>query len=88
MGLTNWKVSVRVYNRVNKDFLNKYLMIPFSDDGNWGEWSAWSACTRSCGIGVRMRVRSCDNPSPSKDGKDCMGQNTQTVNCKSGDCCK
>ncbi|XP_074627228.1 uncharacterized protein LOC141885237 isoform X4 [Acropora palmata] len=56
-------------------------------DGNWGEWSSWSACTKSCGFGVRMRVRSCDSPSPSGDGRDCVGENTQTVNCKAGDCC-
>ncbi|XP_068700145.1 uncharacterized protein [Montipora foliosa] len=57
------------------------------NDGNWGEWSSWSACTKSCGFGVRMRVRSCDSPSPSRDGRDCVGENTQTVNCKAGDCC-
>jgi len=56
-------------------------------DGNWGEWSSWSACTKSCGVGVRMRVRSCDNPPPSKEGRDCVGHNTQKVDCKSGDCC-
>ena len=57
-------------------------------DGNWGEWSSWTACTKSCGVGVRMRVRSCDNPTPSKDGRDCIGQNTQTIDCKAGECCK
>ena len=35
-----------------------------------------------------MRVRSCDNPPPSKEGRDCVGHNTQKVDCKSGDCCK
>ena len=64
------------------------FLLHVSDDGNWGEWSAWSACTKSCGFGVRMRVRSCDNPAPSENGRDCKGENTQTVNCKSGDCCK
>ncbi|KAL9971012.1 hypothetical protein ACROYT_G023488 [Oculina patagonica] len=56
-------------------------------NGNWGEWSSWSACTKSCGVGVRMRVRSCDNPPPSKEGRDCLGHNTQKVSCKSGECC-
>lgn len=64
------------------------IFVSFLVDGNWGEWSSWSACTKSCGVGVRMRVRSCDNPPPSKEGRDCVGHNTQKVDCKSGDCCK
>ncbi|CAB4001536.1 A disintegrin and metallo ase with thrombospondin motifs 6 [Paramuricea clavata] len=42
-------------------------------DGNWGEWSDYTPCTRSCGGGVRHRIRKCNNPSPSNGGMKCAG---------------
>ena len=32
-------------------------------DGQWGAFGPFSACTRSCGIGVRYRERQCNNPT-------------------------
>ena len=32
-------------------------------DGQWGGFGPSSACTRSCGIGVRYRERQCNNPT-------------------------
>lgn len=46
---------------------------PAAIHGNWGTWSPWSSCTRSCGAGVAVAVRHCDNPSPANGGRYCTG---------------
>ncbi|XP_013413726.1 A disintegrin and metalloproteinase with thrombospondin motifs 18-like [Lingula anatina] len=43
-------------------------------DGGWSAWDAqWSACSRSCGGGVRMKRRYCNNPKPGPGGQNCIG---------------
>ncbi|XP_078359400.1 coadhesin-like [Oculina patagonica] len=40
--------------------------------GGWGEWSRhWSACSLTCGLGVRTRERKCDSPKPQYGGRPC-----------------
>ncbi|XP_052815823.1 A disintegrin and metalloproteinase with thrombospondin motifs 16-like [Mya arenaria] len=41
--------------------------------GWWTEWGSWSACTRSCGGGIKTRTRECNNPRPQYGGKTCTG---------------
>lgn len=50
-----------------------------------GGWSPWGACSNSCGSGVQ--TRSCNNPTPWKNGNTCTGPSSQTCNETSG-CCK
>lgn len=43
-------------------------------DGGWGSWIAWTMCTEKCGFrGIRTRVRKCNDPSPIRGGKYCIG---------------
>ena len=37
--------------------------------GNWGGWSEFSGCSRTCGGGVKMAKRLCNNPKPANNGK-------------------
>ena len=39
-----------------------------------------------CGGGVRIRYRSCTNPTPHGSGKFCEGSNNQTVTCNEHAC--
>ena len=57
-------------------------------NGEWGGWSNWSACAINCGNGnqTRLRSRSCDNPKPSSDGKDCDGEDIELRTCTADDC--
>lgn len=43
-------------------------------DGGWGDWSDWSECSRSCGAGVAIKERFCNNPVPLFGGKFCIGE--------------
>ena len=56
-------------------------------NGNWGQWSsAWSACSKTCGDGVRTKTRQCNNPAPLHGGIDCSGNSAETQACKEKDC--
>ena len=46
-------------------------------DGQWGDWRKWSACSRSCGGGIRSRARECDGPAPANGGLYCKGDRVQ-----------
>ncbi|KAM9718974.1 properdin-like isoform 2-T2 [Menidia menidia] len=52
-------------------------------DGNWGAWSAPGACSVTCGPGLKLSNRKCDNPAPKYGGKICEGPSTQSSECQS-----
>ena len=54
--------------------------------GNWTEWSKWSFCSESCGGGITIRERTCDNPAPYNGGDDCPGSNNETNSCNNQIC--
>ncbi|XP_065057183.1 coadhesin-like [Rhopilema esculentum] len=59
-------------------------------DGGYSEWTKWTECTKTCGGGVRVRTRSCNNPSPSSGGKDCtsLGESEELEVCNNQACRK
>ncbi|XP_063400323.1 A disintegrin and metalloproteinase with thrombospondin motifs adt-1-like isoform X2 [Mytilus trossulus] len=53
-------------------------------DGGWssyGNWSLWSLCNVTCGGGQKSRIRNrtCTNPAPKYDGKQCIGNVVQNI---------
>ncbi|XP_073979079.1 A disintegrin and metalloproteinase with thrombospondin motifs 7-like isoform X3 [Rhodnius prolixus] len=46
---------------------------PGAVNGEWGPWSHWAQCSRSCGGGVQIRHRSCNDPAPRYGGRYCKG---------------
>nr|XP_054769474.1 hemicentin-1-like [Lytechinus pictus] len=54
--------------------------------GRWGEWQPWEECSSSCGFGVRVRRRFCDNPPVQYRGRDCEGEGIQQDQCFTGEC--
>ncbi|XP_022796325.1 A disintegrin and metalloproteinase with thrombospondin motifs adt-1-like [Stylophora pistillata] len=57
-------------------------------DGGYSNWSEFSECSATCGDGLRIRKRSCNNPEPKNGGKDCesLGPDTDTKACNSFPC--
>ncbi|XP_074640707.1 uncharacterized protein LOC141898610 [Tubulanus polymorphus] len=55
-------------------------------DGGWGTWSEWSKCSKTCGDGVSVRKRQCNNPVPRYGGKPCEGQEKQMKPCFEAHC--
>ena len=71
--------------------LSRYQMnLNFSAaiDGGFTEWTPWSACSASCGKSTQTRTRTCTNPPPSRGGKDCSGDTTESKDCIKQKCRK
>lgn len=58
--------------------------VPCPVDGHWSPWSAWDMCSAACGIGRKLRFRTCDNPSPAYGGKPCLGLPEEVMECDTG----
>ncbi|XP_072373640.1 complement component C7-like [Scyliorhinus torazame] len=50
-------------------------------DGGWSCWTGWAACTN----GRRQRSRRCNNPAPSRGGRNCVEDRLQSEKCVSGE---
>jgi peroxidase len=60
--------------------------------GSWGEWSAWSSCSKMCGIGEQMRMRTCNDSCLRCEGlyldsKCCVGECAESEYQNLTDCC-
>ena len=49
--------------------------------GGYMQWSRWWSCSKSCGLGTQYRYRSCTNPPPANNGRDCLGANITSRRC-------
>ncbi|KAM6969730.1 A disintegrin and metalloproteinase with thrombospondin motifs 15a [Aplochiton taeniatus] len=55
-------------------------------DGRWGTWGLFGSCSRTCGGGVQLAKRDCDNPVPSNGGKYCQGVRVKYRSCNLSPC--
>ena len=54
--------------------------------GAWSSWGAWSACSKACGGGEKFRNRTCSNSTAKIDGKLCIGDIKEQMDCNSQIC--
>lgn len=52
-------------------------------DGGWGPWSEPGPCSVSCGEGLQLSHRSCDQPPSQFGGQQCEGPSTRSSICSS-----
>ena len=67
---------------------NDLTNLVFSGDGRWSDWQAWEPCSVSCGYGVQVRTRYCNNPPPKDGGKMCGGDLMESTPCEAKPCRK
>ncbi len=53
---------------------------PCPVNGGWSSWGAWQ-CSVTCGTGVKIRRRTCTDPSPSGGGAACQGASEERGVC-------
>lgn len=54
--------------------------------GFWSSWSEFSSCSRTCGGGVTLRTRQCNNPRPAFGGNNCEGPDVEAELCNQQPC--
>ncbi|XP_075225805.1 uncharacterized protein LOC142326957 [Lycorma delicatula] len=59
---------------------------PYTINGEWNSWGQWSPCSRSCGGGVQLSSRLCNNPPPSYGGRYCIGKRIRYRMCNTDVC--
>ncbi|KAG9351670.1 hypothetical protein JZ751_022921 [Albula glossodonta] len=55
-------------------------------DGRWGKWGVFGSCSRTCGGGVELAKRECNNPLPANGGKYCQGVRVKYRSCNLNPC--
>ncbi|XP_058945108.1 coadhesin isoform X2 [Pocillopora verrucosa] len=52
-------------------------------DGGWSGWGDWGKCDKSC---FKTRIRKCNRPTPSNNGRQCIGPPTERFSCSFDEC--
>ncbi|XP_061184993.1 uncharacterized protein LOC133193009 [Saccostrea echinata] len=74
--------------------INEDCAKPPPVDGSWASWTSYGACSVTCQptsgtvTGTKTRTRTCSNPAPAYDGKQCAGPGTQTSSCSPTNPCR
>lgn len=57
-------------------------------NGGYTEWNGWTACSVTCGRGIKKRQRFCSNPEPAYGGVACghLGSGEEVVQCYDVNC--
>lgn len=72
-GNRHWCIGGRCVAMTRRD--------PGKMNGGWSSWDLLSACSRTCGGGVRVKRRYCNNPEPQYGGNPCSGSDSMAEMC-------
>ena len=77
------------FERIKTFFAQPYIKIFLSVvNGGYGNWTLRTPCDVSCGDGVEIWRRFCNNPEPRYNGRNCseLGISTEFRNCSRTPC--
>lgn len=60
--------------------------LPCPVHGGWSQWSEYGPCSVNCNTGIKVRTRTCSDPTPMHGGRDCVGSANESVICNSHRC--
>ncbi|XP_005999975.1 A disintegrin and metalloproteinase with thrombospondin motifs 15 [Latimeria chalumnae] len=66
--------------------VEKHNTTKYKLDGGWGKWGPYGTCSRTCGGGVQLAKRECNNPVPTNGGKYCEGIRVKYRSCNLNPC--
>lgn len=55
-------------------------------NGGWSDYEDFGECSRTCGGGIKIRNRYCNNPRPMYGGQHCFGKKKDYEICASNRC--
>ncbi|KAH9498406.1 A disintegrin and metalloproteinase with thrombospondin motifs 3 [Bulinus truncatus] len=64
----------------------KYVGNKKPVNGNWSSWTQWTFCSTDCGVGLKHRTRTCNNPEPEFGGTPCEGETSEWDTCLNTKC--
>ena len=60
-------------------------MVPILVNCAWSAFGEWSACSKTCGEGIKSRSRIIQTPA-SNGGIECQGKDTMIATCNEQEC--
>ncbi|XP_065940714.1 mucin-like protein [Magallana gigas] len=66
--------------------INDCIQVPCQINGDWSCWQNSSACSGTCGEGVKTRTRTCNHPTPANGGLQCRGESHMSEHCNDNPC--
>ena len=71
---------------MEKNCKTKLYLNVITVHGNWGHWENLGTCSVTCGGGVQVRTRVCNNPPPTHGGNQCPGKAMEKSPCNTCAC--
>ncbi|KAK7002930.1 SCO-spondin, partial [Biomphalaria glabrata] len=84
------KREYRVSGASGRDYVDEQVKLcnpqPCPENGLWAAWGGWAPCSEACGLGNRVRDRTCTDPAPNWGGAPCDGEGSELQTCFAGPC--
>ena len=82
LNFTNFLFNGIYYNTRILLWIFLYILV----NGGWTNWGEYGQCSKTCGLGSKVKRRTCTNPPPSFGGSQCSGTSSSSTSCKMKEC--
>ena len=69
-----------------KNFNQIFSNFTFLVNGGWGVWGSFGKCSKTCGGGLKEKIRRCNKPSAKYGGLECNGKDKISRPCRIKPC--